>query len=202
VSIQLQRKGILIVVSSPSGGGKSTILRQLLAGDPTLDYSVSTTTRPPRSGELDGEAYFFVSDERFDQIIREGRFYEWAHVHGYRYGTRRDIIEEKLARGRDVLLDLDTQGALSVKRLAPDSVIVFLLPPSMEVLEQRLRARNLDSDETIELRLKNARDEIACAENYDYIVINDKLSDTVETVRAIIRAERHRPPRSSPFRGI
>jgi guanylate kinase len=197
VSIRLERRGILIVVSSPSGGGKSTILRKLREKDTSLDYSVSTTTRPPRTGEVDGKAYFFVSDEQFDRMIREGRFFEWAHVHGYRYGTRRDIIEEKLARGRDVLLDLDTQGAMSVKRLAPESVIIFLLPPSMEVLEKRLRARNLDSEETIELRLKNARDEIACAERYDYIVINDKLSDTVETVRAIIRAERHRTPRVS-----
>jgi guanylate kinase len=197
VSIRLERRGILIVVSSPSGGGKSTILRKLREKDTSLDYSVSTTTRPPRTGEVDGKAYFFVSDEQFDRMIREGRFFEWAHVHGYRYGTRRDIIEEKLARGRDVLLDLDTQGAMSVKRLAPESVIIFLLPPSMEVLEKRLRARNLDSEETIELRLKNARDEIACAERYDYVVINDKLSDTVETVRAIIRAERHRTPRVS-----
>lgn len=198
MAIRLKRKGILIVLSSPSGGGKSTVLKKLLASDAGLDYSVSTTTRPPRKGEEDGKAYFFVSDEEFQRMIGEGRFYEWAHVHGYRYGTRRDIIEEKLRRGRDVLLDLDTQGALEVKRLAPESVIIFLLPPSMEVLEERLRARKLDSEETMQVRLKNAKDEIACAEKYDYIVINDKLADTIETVRSIIHAERHRNARVKP----
>jgi guanylate kinase len=195
MKFRLHRKGILIVVSSPSGGGKSTVLKALLDSDDALDYSVSTTTRPPRQGEVNGKAYFFVSDEKFDQMIENEQFYEWAHVHGHRYGTRRDTIEDKLSEGKDVLLDLDTQGAMSVKRLAPNSVIIFLLPPSMEELEKRLRQRSLDPEQTIQLRLKNARDEISCVDKYDYIVINDKLGVTIETVHSIIDAERHNAKR-------
>lgn len=195
MTITLKHRGILFVVSAPSGGGKSTILRAVLSSDDTLDYSVSVTSRPPRQGEVHGQSYWFVSEDEFKKMIEEDQFYEWARVHNYLYGTRKDLIAEKLGKGKDVLLDLDVQGALNVKRLSPDSVIIFLLPPSFAELEQRLRVRKLDSEEIIQVRLSNAHKEIEYTAKYDYIVVNDVLDDTIETVKAIIRAERARTSR-------
>ncbi len=192
MTLKLRNKGMLIVLSSPSGGGKSTVVKTILKKDPQIEYSVSVTSRKPRQGEVNGEAYFFVSEEEFKQMIAQDRFLEWALVHNHYYGTRRDIIEEKLQRNKDVLLDIDVQGGLNIKRKMPESVLIFLLPPSMEVLETRLRKRGLDDNSSIELRLHNAVREIQSASQYDYIVINDKLEDTIMAVRKIIEAERHR----------
>ena len=195
MNIRLNRRGMLIVVSSPSGGGKSTVIQCILDADPNMEYSVSVTSRPPRPGEVDGESYTFVSEETFQKWIEEDRFYEWAIVHNYHYGTRKDIIAEKLTRGRDVIMDLDFQGGLNMKRQSPAAVLVFLLPPNMEVLERRLRERKTDSEAVIVVRLKNAREEIEYASRYDYVLINNRLEETIDQVRDIIKAERHRTSR-------
>ena len=195
MSIRLVRKGMLIVVSSPSGGGKSSVIEALLRTDPLMEYSVSVTSRPPRQGEKDGVAYHFVSEAQFRKWIDEGRFYEWAVVYDHLYGTRRDIIMEKLNRGRDVIMDLDFQGGLNIKRQSPDAVLVFLLPPALDVLEKRLRARGTDTEDVIRIRLSNVHEEMRHAMQYDYVLINDNLNETIEDVREIIKAERHRASR-------
>lgn len=193
--MEINRSGILFVISAPSGGGKSTILKRLLADDPHLGYSVSTTTRPMREGEIDGKSYFFVSEEQFNKMVSDSRFLEWAVVHKRLYGTRKDLIEGMLNEGKDIGFDIDFQGGLNVKKQIPESVLIFILPPSMKILEERLRGRKSDSDDVIELRLKNAIEEIAHANQYDYIVVNDELEKTVDSVKAIIEAERHRASR-------
>jgi guanylate kinase len=186
---------MLIVVSSPSGGGKSSVIEALLKTDPLMEYSVSVTSRPPRPGEKDGAAYHFVSEAQFRKWIDEGRFYEWAVVYDHLYGTRRDIIMEKLSRGRDVIMDLDFQGGLNIKRQSPDAVLVFLLPPALDVLEKRLRARGTDTEDVIRIRLSNVHEEMRHAMQYDYVLINDNLDETIEDVREIIKAERRRASR-------
>jgi len=186
---------MLIVVSSPSGGGKSSVIEALRRTDPLMEYSVSVTSRPPRPGEKDGVAYHFVSETQFRKWIDEGRFYEWAVVYDHLYGTRRDIIMEKLSRGRDVIMDLDYQGGLNIKRQSPDAVLVFLLPPALDVLEKRLRARGTDTEDVIRIRLSNVHEEMRHAMQYDYVLINDNLNETIEDVREIIKAERHRASR-------
>ena len=186
---------MLIVLSGPSGSGKTTIVQALLAADPSLALSVSTTTRPSRPGEVEGQSYSFVSREEFQRLIRDGQFLEWAEVYGNLYGTRRDRVQKLLEGGRDVALALDIQGAMSVRRCRPDAVLIFLLPPSMEVLEERLRARGLDSAEAIAQRLRDAAEEIRAASPFDYLVVNDRLDDAVAAVRAIIEAERCRTVR-------
>jgi guanylate kinase len=189
--ISLEPQAMLIIVSSPSGGGKSSICKALLQSDSLLEYSVSVTSRPPRGEEQNGRDYFFVSEMEFHRLVQEERFYEWAKVHDNYYGTRRDLIEQKLARGRDVVLDLDVVGGLNVKKQNDKAVLVFVLPPSFEVLEKRLRARKTDSEEVIQKRLRNARQEINFAGKYDYVVVNEDLQQTITTIRRIIEAERH-----------
>ncbi|MGC8740474.1 MAG: guanylate kinase [Candidatus Sumerlaeaceae bacterium] len=191
MAIELESLPMLIVLSSPSGGGKSSVCRALLAADPNLDYSVSVTSRPPRPGEVDGRDYWFVSEEEFLRLIEQNAFYEWARVHDNYYGTRRDLVEEKLARGRDVVMDLDVVGGLTIKKLCDRSVLIYVLPPSLKVLEARLRARGTDSEPVIQKRLRNARHEINFAEKYDFVVINDDLDHTVTIIRRIIEAQRH-----------
>ena len=189
------QRGLLLVISAPSGGGKSAVLRRLLEQEPNLDYSVSATSRPPRTDEVDGKDYDFVSRERFEELAREDVFYEWAEVHGNLYGTRSDTIDKALEAGKNVTLDIDVQGGLSVKFRSPDSVLVFLMPPAFEVLEQRLRGRGSDAEEDIRLRLENARREMIYWRQYNYVVVNDDLEETVEAVRGILHAERRRVSR-------
>ncbi|MGB9692165.1 MAG: guanylate kinase, partial [Candidatus Sumerlaeaceae bacterium] len=148
-------------------------------------------SRPPRPGEVDGRDYWFVSEEEFLRLIEQNAFYEWARVHDNYYGTRRDLVEEKLARGRDVVMDLDVVGGLTIKKLCDRSVLIYVLPPSLKVLEARLRARGTDSEPVIQKRLRNARHEINFAEKYDFVVINDDLDHTVTIIRRIIEAQRH-----------
>ena len=190
-----QRRGLLMVISAPSGCGKSVVVRGLLAGEPGLVYSVSVTSRPPRGAEVDGCEYQFVTRERFEAMIREGAFYEWAEVHGNLYGTRADTVAAAREEGRDVVMDLDVQGGLAVKRRAPDAVLVFLLPRSLETLEQRLRSRGSDSEEQVRVRLANARREMRHWRHYDYVLINDDLAETVAAVQGILDAERRRATR-------
>ncbi len=188
-------KGLLIVISAPSGTGKTTLVHMLLKEFPDLEFSVSYTTRPPRPGEVDGKDYHFVDRKTFERMIEEGDFLEWAEVYGNLYGTSRTQVLRALNEGRDVILDIDTQGALQVKKNFPEAVLIFILPPSLKELERRLRSRGTDDEETIERRLKIAREEIRRAPLYDYIVVNDVLEVAYENLRSIIRAEKLRTER-------
>lgn len=188
------RAGFLFIISSPSGGGKSTILRELRRRDPALLYSVSCTTRPPRDREVHGRHYFFLTVPEFRRRIRRGELLEWALVHGNYYGTPKRFIDEKTAAGRVVLLDLDVQGAAQIRRRRGDAVSLFLLPPSLRELEVRLRRRR-DTRGSIATRLKNARRELARAREYDYCVVNDRLEAAVAQAEAVLLAERLRTRR-------
>ena len=189
--------GILFVLSAPSGGGKSTILKKVMANLPGLVFSVSHTTRNPRPGEEDGRDYHFVSRDAFQHIQQRqpSGFLEWAEVHGNLYGTSRDEVEQHLQSGRDVILDIDVQGAMQVVEAA-DPVPIFITPPSLEELEKRLRNRGTESEQDLALRLQNARDEFAFKDRYEYLVVNDQLQKAVESLRSIIIAERCRRKRS------
>lgn len=194
-TLSTSRTGLLIVLSAPSGGGKSSVAKALLGADTKLEYSISVTTRPKRPDEVDGRHYHFVTPDEFHRFVREGAFYEFAEVHDHLYGTRRDAIEQTLAAGRDVLMDLDVQGGLNLKRQTPDAVLIFLLPPSLDVLRHRLEKRGTDTPEVIARRLAKAEQEIRHWCEYDYAVMNDDLDLAVARVRGIVEAERHRPPR-------
>lgn len=185
-------KGILFVISAPSGTGKTTLLKRVMATLGNLEFSISHTTRQPRQGEQDGRDYHFVSRERFEGMIGDGLFLEWARVHDNLYGTSIGAVESQLAGGKDVILDIDVQGASIIRESGQEAVSIFIAPPSLGVLEARLRGRKTDSEETIALRLKNARDEMAEAGSYDYFLINDQLDEAVQTLSAVIVAERSR----------
>ena len=190
-SVHLNRRGVLFVLSSPSGAGKTTISRMMLDADSDIALSISATTRPPRPGEVDGVHHHFVDTETFKKMAADGEFLEWAHVFGHRYGTPRAPVEALLAAGKDVLFDIDWQGAQQLYQEAgPDVVRVFVLPPTMEELERRLRSRGTDSDEVITARMERAANEISHWDGYDYVLINDNVEGCFDEVRAILRAER------------
>jgi guanylate kinase len=202
-----QRRGLLIVLSSPSGAGKTTISRLLLEADSEVSMSVSATTRPKRPGEVEGVDYYFVDDAEFDRMVRGNDFVEWAMVFGYRYGTPKAPVKDALREGRDILFDIDWQGA---RQLEPDFgehlVTIFLLPPSMAELERRLRARGTDSAEVIADRMRRAAEEISHWAEYEYVLVNDDMTDCLARVRAIVAAERFKRIRQTslvPFvRGL
>lgn len=185
-------RGTLFVVSSPSGGGKGTLIRHVLDVVENLSYSVSYTTRAPRPGEMDGREYFFVNRETFEEMTAAGEFLEWACVHGNFYGTAKQQIVAEIAAGADIILEVDVQGAASVRQLLMDSVSIFILPPSYEVLRQRLIARGTDSPEELELRLRNAPEELRQYSSFDYVIINDEVARAAHQLAAIIYAERAR----------
>jgi guanylate kinase len=185
-------RGTLFVVSSPSGGGKGTIIQHVLEVVENLSYSVSYTTRAPRLNEVDGREYFFVSRETFDEMVAAGEFLEWACVHGNFYGTAKRQIAQETAAGVDIILEVDVQGASSVRQLLMDSVSVFILPPSPEVLRQRLIARGTDTPEELEIRLRNAPGELNQYSAFDYVIINDEVDKAVGQLASIIYAERAR----------
>jgi guanylate kinase len=185
----------VFIISAPSGSGKSTLVSRLLANVPDLMFSVSYTTRKPRGAEVDGQNYRFVSRDEFEAMISEGQFLEWAQVFGNYYGTHRCILEEARAAGKDLVLDIDVQGARQLKCQIPEAVSVFILAPSRQILEQRLRARGEDREEVIERRLREAAEEIRNYNAYDYILINRDLAESDGVLSAIVRAERVRRTR-------
>ncbi len=197
-SSTLPRRGLMLILSSPSGAGKTTIARKLLAAEDNLQMSVSVTTRPMRPGEVEGRDYEFTDIERFTEMVEHDEFLEWAEVFGNRYGTPRAKIDEGLALGRDFLFDVDWQGAQQLsQRAGSDVVSVFLLPPSIADLEARLRRRGTDSDEVIAGRMDRARDEISHWDAYDYVVVNESADDCFDRVQTILHAERLRRVRQT-----
>ncbi len=185
----------IFIVSAPSGSGKSTLVSRLLSSDAGLMFSVSYTTRPPRGHEVDGLSYHFVSREDFQAMIARNEFLEWAEVFGNYYGTHQGVLEQARAGGKDLVLDIDVQGARQLKSRIPEAVTIFVLAPSREVLEQRLRARGEDSGEVIARRLRDAAEEIRRYKDYDYVLINRDLARSDALLTAIVRAERVRRTR-------
>lgn len=187
------RQGICVVLSSPSGAGKTTISRALLESDPEITMSVSCTTRPPRPGEVDGRDYYFVSKDKFKEMINKGEFLEHAEVFGHFYGTPRSFVDGKLSEGKDVVFDIDWQGTRQLaEKMDGDLVSIFILPPSMEELEKRLRQRNQDVEEVVQKRMKKASREISHWNEYDYVIVNENLNQAMADVEKIVQAERLR----------
>ena len=194
----IHHPGNVFVVSAPSGAGKSTLTQRLVQTVPDLVFSISFTTRKPRPGEVDGHDYFFINDARFDAMVREGGFVEWVQVYGHRYGTGRDWLNGVLGTGRDVLLDIETTGALNVRQAMPEARMIFILPPSAASLEQRLRSRGKDSDEQIRIRLEHARHELERYPAYDYLILNDDLELAYRQFESVIYATRASRERMAP----
>ena len=192
------RKGMLLVISGPSGAGKGTLYGKLLRDDPTMTFSVSYATRSPRPGEVDGRDYYFVDEEKFQRMVAEDGFLEYAAVHGHHYGTPRQPVMEALANGQNVMLDIDPQGALQVMERMPGCVSVFILPPSFAELRRRLEGRHTEQREEIERRLHNALGEVAQMNRYQYLLINDDVDAAYETLKDIVSAEKQRSVRYFP----
>jgi guanylate kinase len=179
-------KNNVFIISAPSGSGKTTLIALLLTENPSLSFSISHTTRPPRPGERDGVEYFFISEQKFEQMIREERFVEWAEVHGHFYGTSREMLVQPEKENRDVILDIDVQGAAQVRQKMPEAISIFILPPSYEALKTRLLTRQKDKQEVMLKRLENARNEIRRYSEFDYIIINDDLETASKSLSSII----------------
>ena len=192
----MKPQGVLLVLSGPSGAGKGTICEQLLNKRKNLAYSVSATTRAPRKGEVDGRDYFFVTIEKFKEMIANNELLEYAEIYGTYYGTPRSYVMSILDEGRDVVLEIDPQGALQVKESFPDAVFVFVVPPSLDELSKRIYKRGTDSEEVIKRRLSAATSELAYASKYDYIVVNDEVEKATNKVSNILDAERNRAVRT------
>jgi guanylate kinase len=193
-----RKRGLLVVISGPSGVGKSTVVRRLFKVYPELKMSISSTTRPPRPGEIHGQHYFFITQEEFDLRVRQDQFLEWAKVHGSYYGTPRHYIEDELGKGEVVVLEVDVQGAASIKRIVEEgkmkaaAVFIFLIPPSVDILAFRLKKRKTEDLEVVNYRLRAAIAELQVMEKYDYIVVNDKVESAADKIRSIINVEKER----------
>jgi guanylate kinase len=185
-------RGILFVISSPSGGGKGTLIRRILTHMPRLGYSVSWTTRAPRQGEVNGRDYHFVTQEEFIAARERGEFLEWASVHGNFYGTSLKVVERELVAGRDIVLEIDVQGATTLRRNGIEAVTVFIIPPSFEILRRRLTGRQSENSETLALRLQNSRREVEHYREFDYVVLNDDVDRAATQLASIVYAERAR----------
>ena len=191
------QSGNLFIISAPSGTGKTTILKKIIATMDNVAFSVSFTTRAPRPAELEGVDYFFVDNEIFSAMLLEGRLLEWAEVHGNYYGTTFKAVQEANEKGIDILLDIDVQGAIQIReKLGGKGVFIFIIPPSLEELERRLDGRSTETKEIIATRLKNAREEMKSSDQYDYVIVNDTVAEAVEVMKSIIIAERSRDRRS------
>lgn len=195
----VSKNGSIFIVSAPSGTGKSTICKEIIKQIPDLKFSISYTTRAKRKGEVNGVDYFFISESDFDKKLKENFFIEWADVYGKKYGTSADFIKKTISEGQDILLEIDVQGARNIKNIFEGAIAIFILPPSIQELEKRMKHRNENNESDMALRLRNARDEIMKSTFYDYIVINDDLDSAVEKVKSIIIAERHKQDRMKNF---
>ena len=191
------KRGLLIVVSGASGTGKGTVCKKILDDMPEVAYSISATTRLPRPGEVDGREYYFLSRDEFKAWIADEKFLEFAEVYGNFYGTPLNKIEERLNRGEDILLEIDVQGALNVKRKCPEGVYIFLLPPSIEELKRRIEGRGTETPESLQRRLANAVAEIKIGREYNYVVVNDSVENAVAKIKAILVAERCKVERNA-----
>jgi guanylate kinase len=191
-SISASGRGMLIVVSSPSGGGKGTLIDRVLRTVPGVSYSVSYTTRAPRGTEQDGREYFFVSTDTFEEMVRRAEFLEWANVYGYLYGTNLIQVERELAAGHDIILEIDVQGAASIREKIADAVSIFILPPSFELLRQRLLARGTDSPADLQRRLRGAPAEVEHHRNFQYVILNDDINRASQQLASVIYGERAR----------
>lgn len=185
-------EGLIFIISAPSGAGKTTLLRKVMEELPGLRFSVSYTTRPPRANEREGEDYHFISPAAFQRMVERDEFLEWAEVLGNRYGTFRKNLDLLISEGIDLILDIDTQGARRVAEMIEPAILIYILPPSLESLRERLTKRGLDSPEMIRLRLANAKKDMEEAHRYHYVIVNDRFEETVEKLKAIIIAERCR----------
>ena len=186
------KKGFLLVISGPSGVGKGTVLHDLMNTQKNLVYSVSVTTRKQRPGEIEGVSYFFKTHEEFEKMIEEDKFLEYAKVHDNYYGTPKEFVEEKINEGKIVILEIDVQGALNVKKNIDNGVYIFLVPPSLSELNNRIVNRGTETESDINLRMSNAKKELSYIKNYDYLVVNDHLNSAINLVNEIINAEKHR----------
>jgi guanylate kinase len=192
------QRGLLIVVSGPSGVGKNTIISNLFNCLPALKYSISATTRAPRQNEINGQHYFFLTDSEFNKRIAAGDFLEWAKVYQHYYGTPRSYVEKVLAGGNDLVLDIDVQGAAQIKRALPEAVLIFLAPPSLVELKQRLTGRKTESESEIMLRLQNIENELQALPEYDYFIVNHEIDLTCRKIECIIQSERMKVSRQEP----
>ena len=186
----MEYPGNLFVVAAPSGAGKSSLVNALMEVDAGLSHSVSHTTRAPRGQEMHGREYYFVSNAQFDQMVLQGAFLEWANVHGNRYGTSKQAIEERIAQGSDIILEIDYQGAIQVKQIFQNAILVFILPPSWSELKSRLQRRGEDSPDVIDTRLQNAAKEVAHVKEFDFVIINERFELALFDLKSIVHAQR------------
>ncbi|MBA4256824.1 MAG: guanylate kinase [Polaromonas sp.] len=186
----MEYAGNLFVVAAPSGAGKSSLVNALMEVDSRLAHSVSHTTRAPRGQEVHGREYYFVSDAQFDQLVLQDAFLEWARVHGNRYGTSKHAIEERISQGGDIILEIDYQGAIQVKQIFRNAILIFILPPSWEELKSRLQRRGEDAADVIDMRLKNAAAEVAQVEEFDFVIINERFELALFDLKSIVHAQR------------
>ncbi|MCL2334551.1 MAG: guanylate kinase [Endomicrobia bacterium] len=189
---KMSKKGSIIVISAPSGAGKSSICDALVRSDSGMVNSVSCTTREPRNGEKNGTDYFFTAEKVFKSMIKGKKFAEWAKVHGNYYGTPKSFLEKTVKAGKNILLDIDVQGGINIKKQYPDACMIFIMTPDFKTLKERLIARNKDSRQTIKIRLENAKKELEFLGKYEYLVINDKLPEAVDAVRTIIKSQKYK----------
>jgi len=187
-----QRKSNVFIISAPSGAGKSTLIQRLVTENKKLFFSISHTTRPPREGEVDGVDYFFIPESRFKKMIEDGELLEWAEVHGSYYGTSREMLEKAAALERDLILDIDVQGAAKVKKLLPEAVSIFILPPTFKALRERLERRQKNTEQQITRRIENARREIRHCNEYDYVIINHDLECAFQDLNSILSSQHSR----------
>jgi guanylate kinase len=195
----MQQRGQIFVITAPSGTGKTTIIRAIRESGIGVGYCVSHTTREPRHGEIPGKHYHFITRRDFESMVDAGQFIEWAHVYGHLYGTSYSSMESQLSSGKDILLDLDIQGSEAIKRRFPESLSIFILPPSIEALKERLEKRGANDTKDVDLRMKKAAEEIMRFGEYDFIVVNDDLEQAVHEIEAIILSERARTKRRYPL---